>query len=246
MLKPEMLNRLSMGRGTSIALLAVVLALFGDWLADPAVTPLKVARIEGDLRYLKRSDLELAVEKATRGGFFTVDVQAVKDAAESLPWVAKASVRRVWPDAIHIWVVEQNPLARWGKASLINPEGDVFTPESKHIPEGLPWFNGPDKSGKEVVERYRMARNQLQSVGLTIEQLSLSDRRAWSLTTRDGMVLKLGVERFSSRIKRFTEVYQRLRQSNRHKMNEVDMRYDNGLAVKWADTTRRDNKGSAS
>ena len=243
---PNFMKFIPNGRGVSVVLLLLAMALFGQWLADPSVTPLKVARIEGDLRYLKRSDLETAVAKATQGGFFTVNVQAIKDAAESLPWVAKVSVRRVWPDAIHIWVVEQSPVARWGDKSLINPEGEVFTPSKKLIPEGLPKFVAPENSGKDVVGRYRLARRELQKLNLAIAQMRLSQRRAWSLVTKDGLVLQLGVDDFDSRIKRFVKVYPRLKSSSNQKMNEVDMRYANGMAVKWAKQERPEPKESAS
>jgi cell division protein FtsQ len=36
---------------------------------------------------------------ALRGNFFTVDLEAVKETFEKLPWVRKAEVRRRWPDA---------------------------------------------------------------------------------------------------------------------------------------------------
>ncbi len=55
------------------------------------------------------------VHESIRGGFFSVDLQAVRSAVEGLPWVDRVSVKRLWPDRIEETVVVHEPLARWGK-----------------------------------------------------------------------------------------------------------------------------------
>lgn len=216
-----------------LMLLATLLVLAGEWLTDPSVTPLRVARIEGDLHHLKRSELEKAIAEATQAGFFTVDVQAVKRAAEALPWVAKSSVRRVWPDTLHLWVVEQTPLARWGDHALVNPDGQVFQPSADTIPEGLPWLYGPEGSGREVVEQYRRCRNLLQGIGMELTRLRLSDRRAWELETNPRMTVQLGVEELDARLRQMVRLYPLLRDSRPDLIRRMDMRYDKGMAVEW-------------
>jgi len=92
-------------------------------LNDPKLLPLRVVRIEGELRHLQRLELEQAVADLSIGGFLTVDVGAIRDKAQALAWVDKLSVRRVWPDSLQIWVVEQVPLARWGGACHVKCKG---------------------------------------------------------------------------------------------------------------------------
>jgi cell division protein FtsQ len=92
-----------------------------DWVRDPNNMPLRSVQVEGEFRKLSAEHLQHAVANAVRGGFFTVNVDAVRRAAESLPWVASARVRRVWPDALQLHVVEQRAAARWGEAGLKCP-----------------------------------------------------------------------------------------------------------------------------
>jgi cell division protein FtsQ len=216
----------------AVMVLTAVVSL-ADWVARPSVTPLKVARIEGDLRYLKRADLEKAVAEATRGGFFTVDLRAIKEAAEALPWVARISVRRIWPDTLHIWVMEQVPLARWGEVSLINAAGEVFTPQDPGLAQGLPYMEGPNGSGVEIVQRFRQAQKAMRAIGLTVQRVRLSNRQAWVLETDEGIKVRLGVGHFHGRLERFVRYFPVLRSSRQARMNSVDMRYDNGIAVQW-------------
>lgn len=227
------LTRIGSNRVFAVVLILLVGITAVNWLMDPAVMPLKVARIEGEFRYMQRADLERAIAGVTRGGFFTVDVQAVKEAAETLPWVAKASVRRVWPDAIHIWVVEQSPVGWWGKNSLINPDGEVFSPQGEKVKLKLPYLMGPDGSGKEVIEKYWLARSKLQPLGLVIERLELSKRRAWRLRLQSGEVVKFGIDGFDKRLQRFAAVYLTMKTEWKKRAHVVDMRYANGMAVKW-------------
>ena len=111
-------------------------------LADPRFMPLRVVHIEGDYRYLQRAALERAVAGHVSVGFFTVDVHEVGAAAGALGWVDEVSVRRVWPDALRMYVVEQVPLALWGHDSLMNERGEVFTPGRDARPDGLPQLDG--------------------------------------------------------------------------------------------------------
>ncbi len=203
------------------------------WLSDPTVMPLRVARIEGDFRYLKRPELERVIAVNTRGGFFSVDLRAIRDAAESLPWVAKASVRRVWPDTLHIWVVERVPFAYWGEEALITPEGQVFARTGGEVPKGLPLLVGPEGSGPDVLRHFHLAKQQLEGIGVELVQIELSQRRAWRLLTRDQLEIHLGVEAFEERLQRFVSVYPKLSADRKEKMLRVDMRYNHGMAIRW-------------
>lgn len=226
-----------LGRFLSIL---VILGLVGGlslglkYLLDPQLLPIRVAHIEGDFRYLKRADLEQAVAEVTQASFFGLDVAAIKHAAEALPWVARASVRRVWPDSLHILVVEQVPLARWGDASVINAQGGIFTPPADSIPRHLPQLAGPDGSGREVLHQYGLIQKLLVPVGMEVQRLVMSGRRAWHLETRNGILLQLGQDSWRERLDYWVGLYPGLKASRpQESMKTVDMRYGNGMAVLW-------------
>ena len=99
-------------------------------LSQPGSLPLRVIEIKGELQHLDRTEIQEVVEQTIDGGFFTCDMNALRAAVVSLPWVEDVSVRRHWPDRLSMSVTEQVPLARWSDDALINVAAEVFRPQS--------------------------------------------------------------------------------------------------------------------
>ena len=204
-----------------------------DRLNDPHLLPLRVVHIEGELRHLRRQALERAVAAHVGGSFFSVDLEAVRRAAGGLAWVEQVEVRRVWPDSLHMRVVEQQPLARWGRDSLVNLRGEVFTPEDGSVPLALPGLSGPGGSAPRVSAVFLTMNERLEPIGLRVRALHLNDRGGWQVELADGVLLQLGTRDLEVRLARFVRLYPRLISENQSQPEEVDLRYANGFTVRW-------------
>lgn len=220
-------------KAASFAIFAALLTWGVTWLRDPHNMPLRSVRIEGEFRKLNSEQLQTVIAASTQGGFFTVDVEEVRRAAESLPWVASASVRRVWPDGLRLHVVEQRAAARWGEAGLLNMNGRLFEPAADTIPQHLPRLDGPEELRRRVMEHYVAITGALAPIGRRVDALSIDDRRAWRLTLDDGVELQLGRDDTLARVQRFVRVYPQLFALREGELRTVDMRYSNGFAVRW-------------
>ncbi len=230
-----------LGRWLASLMLLVAVAGSSLWgvvkLRDPAVLPLKVVRIDGELKQLDRGDLERAVSGAIYGNFFTVDLESVRDAVRKLAWVDQVTVRRIWPATLSMWVTEQQPLAHWGDKALVNVRGDVFEPGEMELTGMLPQLEGPQERSVEVVEHYRALQQRLEPLQLHIRQLTMDDRGAWTIGFSDGVELKLGHEDTAARVARFIRLYPQLGRVQSRKLRRVDMRYANGVAVLWGEAS---------
>lgn len=211
-------------------------------LMDPTLLPLKVVRTDGKFRYMQRKDLEQAVGSLTRGGFLTVDVAAIRDRAKSLPWVDQVSVRRVWPDSLQLWVEEHVPLTRWGKDAVLNVRGEVFHPKLESIPVGLPLLAGPNGSEQEIARAYIKLKIRLASLGLKITAMVMDERRAWTVKLNNKLVVRLGSKDLEDRLARFYSIYPLLKEDKRE-LEEIDMRYTNGVAVTWKNSVPTVGRG---
>ncbi|NEX64518.1 cell division protein FtsQ/DivIB [Noviherbaspirillum galbum] len=212
------------------------------WLSQRPMFTLRTIRIEAvgesALRHVNPSTVRATAVPRIKGNFFTANLETVRGAFEAVPWVRKASVRREWPNRLIVTVEEHLPLGTWGDAGkLVSVKGDVFTANLAEAEEDgeLPEFSGPAGSEKEVVSRYRELADWFKSIRLVPDAVSLSDRYAWSVRLNNGMTVNLGREQTSAmlkeRVDRFTGIYPQLAE-RLQKIDSVDMRYPNGLALK--------------
>ena len=200
-------------------------------LNDSESFPLRSVRVEGQFNHLTAKELEKAVAPKVGKSFFNVNVEAIKQVTRELPWVADVSVRRMWPDGLRILVTEQKAFARWNKKSLLNEEGEVFTPDAKTIPDGLPQLSGPDGTQFKVLARYMESAELVSAKGLHLKRLSLNARHAWTAELDNGMTLLLGRKHSQRRLARFVHIYKTVFAGSMNNMKRIDLRYSNGFAV---------------
>ncbi|GAB6040210.1 cell division protein FtsQ/DivIB [Endothiovibrio diazotrophicus] len=222
--------------GNLIGLAAIGLFVWGTvaggrWLVEPTTLPVKKVRVEGDFRHLAAGELERAVDPFLPAGFFSLDVEAVQRAAETLPWVAGASVRRLWPDTVRIRVEEHQPLAQWGDDQVVSRRGVRFKPA--RVPPGLPRLDGQPGLERRMAERLGVMGAALRPLGVDIRQLTVDRRRAWRVALDNGVELMLGRREVEHRLRRFVQFYPGVLAAKAETIRTVDMRYPNGFAVGW-------------
>jgi len=225
--------------------LAVLALLAGGlwWLAQRPDFALKTIRVEQSehvpMRYVSTSTIRHTALPRIEGNFFTTDLEEVKSAFEAVPWVRRASVRREWPATLVVTLEEHVPFATWGDdGRLVSVHGEVFTANLAEAEEDgeLPALSGPGGSEREVVARFRDLGQWLAAVQLAPRILRLSERYAWTARLDNGMTVELGREQhgktMQERVERLVSVYPQLRARLQERMESVDMRYPNGLALR--------------
>ncbi|MFW5910154.1 MAG: cell division protein FtsQ/DivIB [Thiohalospira sp.] len=227
-LDPRLLGAFAGG----LALVAVAAAAL-SWLQDPATLPLEAVELEGRLDRVEGSAVRRAVAPYVDRGFFAVDVAAVREAVEALPWVAEVRVRRIWPDRLGIEVTEHRPLARWADGGVVSREGELFHPEPETVPEGLPSFQGPEALAGDMADRFWELGRSLESTGLALQGLAADGRRAWRLELDNGIEVVLGRDAWRDRLQRFLASWPETLQPMADRIEVVDLRYTNGFSVRW-------------
>lgn len=206
--------------------------------------PINSVQVIGELHGLKLDELQQAIESVTDDGFFSVDVRQVKQTAEKLPWAQSVSVRRVWPDTLEIAVIEQTAVARWNENAVINQQGELFYPRPNDMPTQLPQLEGPEGTHLQLLDHYKEIQAILLGQGLSVEHIRYNNRRSLEVDLKDGPRLLLGRVRDSREsaglVMRFSNAYQRAFKERTNNIESVDLRYTNGLAVRW----RKDNVDS--
>lgn len=191
-----------------------------------------------ELKHVNKLTLRAGVVGRIKGNFFTTNLEQVRTAFESVPWVRKATVRREWPDQLIVEVEEHEALGTWGEdGRLLSVKGDVFTANLAEADEDhvLPELAGPEGSEKEVLARFAELNAWFAPVQLVPQKLSLSSRYAWTVKLDNGMSVALGREKdrntLKERVARLVKIYPQLVSRLQDGIDSIDMRYQNGLAL---------------
>jgi len=224
--------------------LALHLGIFGFWLAllsgfSYGVSwmdrPIDKIEVSGDLRYVERADIEEGLAKGLEQGFFTIDLDAIRDQLVQQPWVKTVAVSRQWPGTLKVQLIEQVAVVRWNQKGLMNANGEVFEPAEDRLQDLLPQLNGPENKADEVFQQYQQWQEQMQLIGLSIASLSMESRGAWRIGFTDGWELNLGKQDVAERLQRFRSIYAKKLRYEKERIAVVDARYTRGVAVTWKD-----------
>jgi cell division protein FtsQ len=232
------------------ALLAICVVLVFSWqFIKPGLnnfTPVENVKIVSAFKHIPLSELRQQVINVLSGGYFSVDIDAIRNGLLDLPWVEDVSVRRQWPSGLHIRVIEKQAVAYWGDASLLSNRGELFTPVSVDRDQSLPQLDGPEGFHQKVWVFLQEINRDIKPMGIEVKKLALDERRAWMLgisnnSSHKDIEIRLGRANIDHRLARFMSIF-----SNRGKefddIRFIDLRYPNGFAMGKAMSQRIDQK----
>ena len=216
------------------AIIVLIIQQHEEHLVHALSHPVSNVRVESAQRFVTEEELRNLISRHLGSSFFAFDVLEAKQSLEQHPWIRRVSAKKVWPDVLILDIQEEIAIARWGDGQLINQFGEIFEPPGRQRTAGLPLLDGSEGEQYRVMEQYRAVSQQLFSVGLRATSLSLSQRGNWTLILDDSITVTLGREKTIERLARFLELYESPDLMAFEKLASVDLRYDNGIAVKLA------------
>jgi cell division protein FtsQ len=220
------LNRILILLGAAVVLVAATQAFI-----TVASLPVQRISVTGELEHTQAQAVQDMVQPGLAGGFLNADLQQIRNQLESLPWIYEATVRRKWPNALEIHVVEELPIARWGQDGFLNHEGEIFVSGKNGDWNALPLLLGPEGSAQTLVAKYQRLVELLEPLNLSVQQLAVDERGQMEAVLAGGTQLNLGGEDFLDRMNRFVGIYRSELAARWVEVERVDLRYNNGVAV---------------
>jgi cell division protein FtsQ len=179
------------------------------------------------------------------------DVAGARDRLLALPWIATATVQKLFPDTVEVVVTEKAPLARWWdgeRVQLIDTNGTVITDDAPTLAEyaALPLFAGRGAAPAAaeflaVIDDYPTLESRFASA------IRVGDRR-WDLILRDGPTVRLPADGTAAAVAELARLDQTDRLLSRD-ITVIDMRLSDRIAVRLtpeAAEARRDALKKAS
>lgn len=250
--------------GVAGVLLAGVLLGAGlvglHWLARQPHFAIRSITVEGDVSRNSSASLRANALPRLSGSFLTMNLQQARAAFESVPWVRRATVRRIWPLHLVVTLEEHRPAAYWETKAenadadsdavvdtrLVNSFGEVFEANLGDVEdEDLPTLAGPGKSSGAMLSMWRQLDPMTHAkLDEGVARLDLSGRGSWKVTLEKGAAVELGrgseaevVARYGQFIASIPQITARYHSS----LVSADLRHESGYAVRLAGVTTVSN-----
>ena len=220
----------------------LVSALTADQIIRSGYFTIESVTISHGLEHVDRGIVERTAWRSIHGNYLNVDLSQVENALESLPGIYQAMVRRVWPDALELRLVETQAMARF--QTLQNPDGNSPDSYINLAPDQAmrvsPVLRGPREQRETLVHTFSSVMPLLQEARLEPLELSVSKSGRWALEVRSDsslvparFELLLGRDGVVEKVDRFTRSFTIALGDKADQIGRVDMRYVSGFAVQW-------------
>jgi cell division protein FtsQ len=178
-------------RGGHVAEFTAQLRDGRDALANAAGFRISTIALSG-VRQLSGDDVLDAAGITARSSLLFLDAADLRTRLKANPWIADATVLKLYPGRLNIAITERDAFALWqkdGKVAVIAADGAVVEPYVASRFTGLPLVvgAGAETRAKEflaLLEKYPAVRSQLQAGVLIAE-------RRWNLVLSNGIEVRL-------------------------------------------------------
>lgn len=219
-----------------LSVLCISIAVYAqqniEQLAHFVNRPVTKVKVDEQWQQLSDGEIRRLLQGTMGKGFFNIDVEKVKSDLEQHPWVAEASVQRIWPDTLTMQITEHVAIARWGDRQLLNQLGETFSPVNFDGANHLPRLQGPESRQFQVMQQYQKFSQILFPVGLKLTELTLTARGSWEITLNETLQVAVGRNDLTEKLERFVEFYIKQPKTNADSFESIDLRYGNGIAVR--------------
>jgi len=213
-------------------------------------TFLRLERIEvSGIKKLTREEILSAASVKTGDDLLGLKLSRMGEQLTKNPWIASVRVRRNFPRALSIDVVERQPvgIVSMGYLYYLDSRGDIFKPLQEGDTLDYPVITGlveddllRDPAGaKETVKGMLVLLEQLQKgrAGISIADISelhYDKGFGYTIFTIDkGLPIRLGMDGFSDKLDRLAKIYAEL-QLQLPQLEYIDLDYSDRVVVKKA------------
>jgi cell division protein FtsQ len=221
-------------RGEHVDTVSEGLADVRDAMANAAGFGIAAVALSGN-RQVTREEILATARITGRTSLLFFDVDAARAKLKANPWVADATVLKLYPDRLQIGITERKPFALWqidGKVSVVADDGTVLEPYVASRFTGLPFVVG---RGAHVRAKAFLAElEQVPQIREQVRAAILVAERRWNLRLKNGMDVRLPEEDVTVALARLVTLDKQKQLLSRD-IVAVDLRLPDRVVVRLSD-----------
>jgi len=184
---------------------------------------------------ISREDILTVAGITGRTSLLFLDADAARRKLQANPWIAEATVLKLYPDRLQIGITERQPFALWqknGQLSVIAEDGTVLEPYVARRFNGLPLVvgMGAKERAKEILELIA----HYPEVGKATAAAVLVAQRRWNLRLKNGIDVRLPETGVESALTTLVDLDREKRLLSRD-ITVIDLRLPDRVTVRLSD-----------
>lgn len=170
--------------------------------------------------------------------FLRADLQTYVDKISQIAWVEQVDVRRDWQKGVVINVTPRKAVAKFGSERLVDVHGIVFKPADQNILEIHDWIQlqGEEKDTLAMMQQVKQVNDWYLPLDLKLKEVIVTTRMTWLFRFDNGLRVLVDNDNTSEKLYRLSIMLQNQLNSKLTKIQSIDLRYKNGMAVTWIPT----------
>jgi len=199
--------------------------------------PISSVVVRGDFEHLSKGSIEALIEEYVKHSFIKENLSAMRKSLLTNPWIDNVVLKREWPNVLHITIDEQRAIARWDDKGFVNYRGDLILTDKGLLSSDLPILRGDAGETHLLMKKYQFLSEALNKHKLTVLLLEKNKVGIWGAELSNGWVLLLGRTDINQKIQRLLLALEQKAILLSSEIDRIDLRYENGLSVKWIENS---------
>ncbi|MCF6193196.1 MAG: FtsQ-type POTRA domain-containing protein [Kangiellaceae bacterium] len=209
--------------------------------------PVKSVLIMGDAAHVSKAEISEIMISEDMRGMLSIDLVELHKKLLIHPWIKSAIIRKQWPETLSFELEEFNAIANINDKLLLDSGVSVNNKNVGTTSNLLRMVIAKSRIEKgrnllELVDKIESMKIELALLHLELKTFEIDETNNWFIYISERFKINLGRQQQQQRMERFFTVFAAI--ENKQQLEHIDLRYRNGLSVKYKQNLSSSKKQS--
>ncbi len=225
-----------------LSILILTMLLIGRFWST--AWPVKGILLTGNAQHVSELAITEILSGENMGGMLSIDLNDLRMRLLNNPWVRTVMIRKRWPETLNFELEEFEAIATVNNkillvsGALLDSDGIERDDNLLNIAINEQHMN-IDFDYLNLVAQVKMMKSKLEEHHLILDRFEIDETNSWFIYLDNRFGINLGRHKQQQKIDRFFTVFAAI--ENKLQLETIDLRYRNGLSVKYKQKSPNSN-----